>query len=188
MSSINITTEDLRSASRAASEAALSIAGGTAFFLRMIDNIAYLAIHEDYKNPDALIYSSLTFFTLLSIADGWVHFKIYNHGRYDEQHDDEGAALVSKVSALPAGHDEHHHHLEFSWSAFLCTLSCSVDSSSVAVVIMTLLRGADILGPIDPDQRIVELAASGLMVGLSLWNAPRKYRMAKEHLCCPGHH
>ncbi|PHQ82485.1 MAG: hypothetical protein COB66_00265 [Coxiella sp. (in: Bacteria)] len=206
MSRKAITSEDLKSFSRAACDTVLSIASGTAFALRIVDDMEHLLGSEAYKNPKEFQYGALAFFAVLSLADGYVHFRMYNHARYNKVKTpvltpataELGTLLINEKQAHKHedDHEDEHEHghkhkpkqnlSSFSFPAFLCALSCSVDTTSAPIVVLSLFRGIGLLGRISKAQRVVEVVGSAVTGALSLWNASRLYSMAKEHLESPG--
>ena len=241
-----MTSEDLKSGSRAFFETCLSIVGGATFVLQMISHIAVLSGNDAYDENEAIQITVFSAFLLLSLTDGYVHFRIYNHKNYDKSERSTIASSTTEIShqsptiasfdnsrdtdqklsthytALPGvetsepyvkkhqhqhqhQHQNQHQHQhqtctltvksnEFSWLAFICTASCSIDIACLPSVIMSCLRGRTIIGPVDDKQRWIEIGLSTAATAVSAWNSSRLYVMSKKHLMgeeegpCPCKH
>ena len=203
-----------------------STAGGTLFILALFDDALQLLHHDDASstsnqtqsssplaNP-AFKYSVFSMVFLLSALDSYVHFNILNHDNYKPQTKKtdtplfEGEAsdpqtegcLVASTPLLSSTKPAHNHKWN-AMAAFICTLSCSLDTASTPVSIMALLRTAGFLPSSNENQKIAALILSTMSAIISGLSAGTRYRMAMTHLetsdstkeeqkppCCHRHH
>ena len=185
-------SEALKSMSRAFLEGCLSTASGTLFILKLIDDVAQLSWKEDYENEAVIKCSVFATISILSILDAYVHFRMYNHQRYNKRDESDQHAKLNEPCSGNTEHIDnetlllaktsHDPTQDFSWPAFICAVSCSIDTASAPLVIMSLSRNAGLLGPTNPSQKIIEITLSSLTTILSAWSAPRLYAMGKKHL------
>ena len=105
------------------------------------------------------------------------------------------ASLVSQEQPTTRGEQPTTRGM---WlSALLCTISCSLDTTSAPIVTLALARDLGYLSDINDSQRGIELALTAVAAGVSAWNSPRLFRIAvehqkedpskSEHKCCSKH-
>ena len=180
----NITAEDSKSFGTSLLEAVLGWAGASAFVLVTLEYIMQLASNSRYENTKTTPATVVAIVGLLSLVDGYVHYKVYSHKRYDKQHDhhsydnhDQKTLATTTTPLLePTLQDK------FSYAAFFCALSCSIELVGVPTAVAALMRTMNILGELNQTQKIIELSLSSLTIGFCIWAGSRRYALAKNHL------
>ena len=180
----NVTSENIKSFGTSALEATLGWAGASLFILTTLEYIVQLSGKEHYENSGSIRWTVLSFIGLLSLIDCYVHFKVFNHKRYDKKQTIEGGH--SRQDAVKPKENSSllhpHHHNHFSIPAFICAFSCSIELVGVPSATAELMRGMRVISGLDRTQKIVELSFSTLTLGFCIWAGSRRYALAKNHL------
>lgn len=196
MLSPRFTSEDIKSFGTSLLEATLGWAGASAFILNTIEYVIQLSSKADYNNSRELRATVVAFVGVLSLVDLYVHYRIYSHKRYDKP-DDHHEYINIDESRCDHAHthtDEKINHSDitplikprshdhFSFAAFICAFSCSIELVGVPTAVAVLFRAMNVLGELNKTQKITELSLSTLTIGFCIWAGSRRYSMSKNHL------
>ncbi len=191
-----LTYTQAQSASIAFLDLIKSTAGITLLLLQTFTNIAKLSGNTTYSNNNSTIIA--TGLTVLSLfcTDAYVHYRIYSHQRYNENDEDSanylsgietGATVTSAVDSAkqtlldPVQYSQANYNT-FSWSAFFCTVGCSLDTAWAPTPVISLLRYIGLLSEESQTLSWVGLISVVVTGGICAWTAPRRYNLAKKHL------